>query len=283
MKHKKWIPISILALTMLACFPMQFFNDRLDFIAGQEEEPLNFEERSIMEQTEDAGTATAQAERATGTPSPGLPTATLEMATATPSMPPGTQTALAFAAEGYVEDGIDDGLNCETGEPTPGDLPAGMDITLVKGAYDTADETFIFEIRFGQIETLDSAFYGGIGILNPFGPTVNDPGLIFEDKANHMIYFHHVPDQELDIIRLAVPSSDAGWQPVEETAFSGSAQGNTITLSVPLQEVAPAEGGQPMDVYTFFPLSASEDSIVCDVMGDEVFTPLELPAPPEGF
>ncbi len=210
------------------------------------------------------------------------PTATEEITT-TPTLPPGTQTALALAAEGYYEDGMDDGINCETGEPSSGDLPAGMDIRLVKGSFDEEDDTYVFEIRFATSNSLDSSFYGGIGILNPFGPTVDDAGLIFEDKANHMIYFHHIPDQELEVIRLSVPSSAAGWRQVEETSFSGSTEGNTVTLYVPLDEVAPEDDSQSMDLFSYFPLSLTEDNTVCDVMGEDLFTPLELPAPPEGF
>jgi len=276
MQVKKLFFLSIVLLSMLACFPIDYFQAR------HELDLINPEERSIMEQTEDAGTTTAQAGESTETPSPMPPTATEEIPT-TPTLLPGTQTALALAAEGYFQDGIGDGMDCETGEPAPDDLPAAMDIDLVKGSFDEEEGTYVFEVRFAASKSLDSSFFGGIGIRNPFGPTVDDAGLIFEDKANHMIYFHHVPDQELEVIRLSVPSSDAGWQRVQETSFSGAAEGNTITLYVPLEEVAPEDDSQSMDLFSFFPLSLTEDNTFCDVMGEDVFTPLELPAPPGGF
>ena len=278
MKVKKWFFLSIVILSMLACFPIDYFQAR------HELDLINPEERSIMEQTEDAGTEMARTRRQEKeTEAPVPPTATQEVATATSTLPPATQTVLALAAEGYFVDGVKDGLDCETGESALDDLPAGMDIHLVKSSFDEEEGTYVFVIRFAASDSLNTSFFGGIGILNPFGPTVNDPGLIFEDKANHMIYFHHVPDQKLEVIRLSVPSSDAGWRQVEETSFNGTAEGNTITLYVPVHEVAPEDDSQSMDLFSYFPLSLTENNTYCDVMGEEVFTLLELPAPPEGF
>lgn len=242
--------------------------------------------RSVEEQTQDAATEQAAAKTdqaetdaaptATEEPQDTAPKATEESQDTEPTIPPMTQTAFALSDQGFFTDKTGDGLDCETGEYASGETPSILDITAARGQYDEESEVYIFEIIFGQVPELDEEFAGMIAIRNPFRHQVKEAPSFLDTLGNMRWMYHHGPGEDLEITHSKVASQDEGWQEISDSAAAGSVEGDTVKLEVPLEEVAP-ENKEDMNNFSF--LVSTQDTTVCDVVGDDLALLMELPVP----
>jgi hypothetical protein len=152
--------------------------------------------------------------------------------TPTPTLAP---TATATPAPAVYDDETDDALNCQICEPATGQsLRPVMDITSAQVERQMRDGEcyFVFEIEFGRVEAFEEMFIGGVEFLDPESMVLVDFNWCFNSAAQWSFNFTVMPGQPLTTYYAYVGDA-AQWVPGEDTRYSGSVEGNVVTLNVP--------------------------------------------------
>lgn len=193
----------------------------------------------------------------TETPPPPPPTDTPVPPTNTPIPPTATlvPTFTPIPTEFAVEDPSNDGIDCGTGAPLPGDTPAGLDITMVNA--NTVGGMLQVVITIGNVDTIPGALFGGVEFRDPALPPSNPiPGWFFEGIGNTNFSFQYSSGTFVPELHVFDPAQ-GGWYARPDSMFKGMVDGNTITLNIP---------GDEVPVNAFFYVSVTDFS-GCDYVG----------------
>lgn len=139
------------------------------------------------------------------------------------------------------DDETNDALNCQTCEPAPGmSLRPVMDITSAQVEKTTIDDTcfYVFQLEFGQVETFDEMFIGGVEFLDPEMMVLVDWNWCFNSSAQYSFNFSVMPGQPFETFWAYVGPAGQ-WVGGEDPRYNGSLEGNIITLNIPCSLVEP--------------------------------------------
>lgn len=189
-------------------------------------------------------------------PSP-TPSDTPAPPTNTPIPPTETPvpTNTAIPTEIAVEDPMNDGIDCVTGDPLPGDTPADVDITMV--LVNSADGMLQVVIEIGGVDAFPGSLFGGVEFRDPTLPPSNpDASWWFEGKGNTNFSFQVNSGTFVPSVYVFDPAQ-GGWYGPPGSMYKGMVDGNTITLNIPGNEVPP---------NSFFYVSVTNFS-GCDFVG----------------
>jgi hypothetical protein len=109
-----------------------------------------------------------------------------------------------------------------------------MDITSAQVEKGTLGDTcyYIFQLEFGQVETFNEMFIGGVEFLDPEMMVLVDFNWCFNSVAQYSFNFSVMPGQPLETFYAYVGPAGQ-WVGGEDTRYRGSLEGNVITLMVP--------------------------------------------------
>lgn len=183
------------------------------------------------------GAGTVTQEIPTVTPAPTNPPATaVPTNTLVPTnTPEPTSTPVPTAL--HLEDPLDDGLNCTTGEFLDFPTPLDVDITMVHAEF--LPDIFHVDIEIGQVDALANPLFGGVEFLD--STTANselDPNWFFNGRGNKNFSFQYSPPSFIPQLHVFDPTQ-GGWYTATDTAFTGMVDGNHILFDIPIGEVPP--------------------------------------------
>lgn len=133
------------------------------------------------------------------------------------------------------DDESNDALSCQTCQPSPGmSLRPVMDITSAQVEKTTIVDTcyYVFQLEFGQVETFNEIFVGGVEFLDPEMMVLVDFNWCFNSTAQYSFNFSVMPGQPFETFYAYVGPAGQ-WVAGEDPRYIGTMEDNIITLNIP--------------------------------------------------
>jgi hypothetical protein len=159
------------------------------------------------------------------------------------------------------------GVDCATGKATGTDLASSLAVTSVSASLPEPPIDYIFTVRFGGVDSVQSAFYSALVLYDVSAPLLDPPteSWYFDNIGNVVYGFVYQPGLPDNTFRAVV--TDAGWQESKATQFRAQVNANVLTIRVPAFEIPPG---------SHWAMALSDgDLVTCEAIG---LGPDNLPA-----